>query len=89
MFIMSLQSKKTHLLILGVASLACSRSFFALIDDPEGPNLLIVVVLALAIYLVSIATYVYLPVKPDSPKKLLLSLCVQVIFVAGLYFCLW
>ncbi|HEX4799454.1 MAG TPA: hypothetical protein VFV22_02890 [Candidatus Paceibacterota bacterium] len=37
-------------LILAVVSLACSRATFMLIDDPEGPNLLIVVVLAGVIY---------------------------------------
>ncbi len=86
---MYINLKKTHALILGVTSLVCSRTFFTLINDPEGPNLLIVVVLALVVYLVSVAAYVYYPsVKPDSPKKFFVSLFVQVVFVSVLFFCL-
>ena len=86
---MHLKFKKTHLLILGVTSLVCSRTFFALINDPEGPNLLIVVVLALIVYFLSLLGYIYYPsVKPDSPNKLLVSLFVQMAFVSIIYFCL-
>ncbi len=51
---MHFKSKKTSLVILGLASLVCSRFIFSLIDDPEGPNLLIVVVLATVIFSVSL-----------------------------------
>lgn len=46
-----INSKKVQLVLLGVVSLVCSRLFFALLNDPEGPNLLIVFVLAAIIYL--------------------------------------
>jgi hypothetical protein len=39
-------------LILIVVSLFLSRAAFYVLDDPEGPNLLIVVLLALVIFLV-------------------------------------
>lgn len=42
--------RKTHHALLAVISFLVSRSLFLLVDDPEGPNLLIVTVLALAIY---------------------------------------
>lgn len=43
--------KKTTLIILGVISLLCSRGLFFFVNDPEGPNLLIVTVLAVIIYI--------------------------------------
>jgi hypothetical protein len=54
---MRLTSKQISLLILAITAIACSRIVFALFDDPEGPNLLIVFVLAAIIYLVSSAAY--------------------------------
>ncbi len=42
---------------LGVTALVSSRTFFALLRDPEGPNLLIVVVLAAFIYFLSFLIY--------------------------------
>lgn len=44
-------SKKSQLVLLGALSLICSRLFFVLLNDPEGPNLLIVFALAVIIYL--------------------------------------
>ncbi len=78
-------SKKTSLIILGATSLVASRFFFSLINDPEGPNLLIVVVLAAIIYSVSCATYLY-PSLNTSFKKLLLAVLVQVLVVFVLNF---
>lgn len=46
-----MNSKKVQLVLLGVVSLFFSRLFFALLNDPEGPNLLIVFALAAIIYL--------------------------------------
>lgn len=40
--------------ILGIVALICSRVIFMFIDDPEGPNLLIVFGLAVPIYVVLI-----------------------------------
>jgi hypothetical protein len=45
------------LLVLAATALACSRAMFAFFDDPEGPNLLVVVVMAAVIYAVSLAAY--------------------------------
>ena len=49
--------KKSSVLLLGVAALVCSRGVFALINDPEGPNVLVVVVLAVIIYAVFFGIY--------------------------------
>ncbi len=51
------KSKKISLLILGIASLICSRATFFFIDDPEGPNLLIVSVLAAIIFFAALGVY--------------------------------
>lgn len=54
---MYFKSKKISLVILGITALICSRILFALFNDPEGPNLLIVTVMALFIYFLSLTVY--------------------------------
>jgi hypothetical protein len=62
---------------------------FALFNDSEGPNLLIVIVMAAIIYVLSFAAYRYLPlIKQDGAKKLSVMILIQVIVVAVFYFCL-
>ncbi len=77
-------SKKTSLIILGATSLVGSKVFFSLINDPEGPNLLVVVVMAAIIYSVSLAAYLY-PSQNTSYKKLFLAILVQVGVVAVMH----
>lgn len=84
---MNFKSKNTSLLILGVTSLLCSRATFFFVNDPEGPNLLIVIVLAVIAYLLSLTVYVYLPLtKQEGFKKLLAPILIQILLVAGFYF---
>ena len=52
------------LLILAVVSFAVSRLLFALVNDPEGPNLLIVTVLALVIFVPLSLAYRRISKKP-------------------------
>jgi hypothetical protein len=47
---MSNKPKKIYLFISGIISLICARALFFLVDDPEGPNLLIVVVAGAIIF---------------------------------------
>ncbi len=82
---MYFKSKKTTLIILALTALTFSRIMFALFNDPEGPNLLIVVGMALIIYLLSLALYLFNP-SITGLKKLLLAIVVQIVIVAGLYF---
>lgn len=49
---------RTTLIMLAVSSLFISRALFTLINDPEGPNVLIVVVLAAGIFVVECVGYV-------------------------------
>ncbi len=54
---MNFNTKKTSQFILAVASLVISRGVFFFINDPEGPNLLVVVVLAAIIFCVLWGVY--------------------------------
>lgn len=51
--------KTIPLIVLGAVSLIISRAVFFLINDPEGPNLLVVTVLAAIIYAVFVAIYFF------------------------------
>lgn len=75
--------KNLSLFIVGVTSLVSSRSFFAFINDPEGPNLLIVLVLAAIVFCVSLAIYTLSPMSVT--KKLLVAVLAQILLIGGLY----
>lgn len=77
-------SKKVSLLILGITAIASSKVLFALFNDPEGPNLLIVTVMALILFFLSWATYLF-NFSTTGLKRLLLAIAVQILLVAGLY----
>jgi len=84
---MYFKSKKISLLVLGITALICSRALFFFFDDPEGPNLLIVTVMALILYFVSLTVYRF-NLSLTGLKKLLLAICIQVLLAGGLYVCL-
>ncbi len=77
--------KKTSFLILAITALVCSRATFSFFKDPEGPNLLIGIVLATALYLVSLMAYVF--DRSDAIfRKLLIAICIQIAAVTCLSF---
>lgn len=78
---MQTTSTKTSLLTLGVTSLLCSRATFYFFNDPEGPNLLIVVGLAAILYTLSLGVYIAM-----GRKSLLLAIIVQILLATALYF---
>lgn len=82
---MHFKSKKISLLILGITSIVCSRTMFVFFDDPEGPNLLIVIGMALILYFVSLAVYLYC-LSATGLKRLLLAVLVQMLLAAGFWF---
>jgi len=82
------RSKKISLMILAVTAIICSRALFFFFYDPEGPNLLIVTGLALAVYLLSSAAYIFSPSKVSGIKRLSAAICIQILLVIGLYFCM-
>jgi hypothetical protein len=80
---MLLESKKLSLLLLVITALVCSRTLFFFFHDPEGPNLLIVTVLALILYTASLIAWRFIPATTIS-KKLLFAICTQLLIVTGL-----
>ena len=81
---MKIDSKRTSLALLVITAFACSRTLFFLFHDPEGPNLLIVTVLALLLYGASFITWLFIPTTTAS-KKLLFAIGAQLLIVTGLY----
>jgi hypothetical protein len=81
---MELTATKTPLLFLGITALVCSRTLFFLFHDLEGPNLLIVTLLALLLYSASFIVWRFIPATTAS-KKLFLAVCTQLLIVTGLY----
>jgi hypothetical protein len=82
------RSKNTSLLILAVTAIICSRLLFVFFNDLEGPNLLIVAGLALVVYLLSWAAYIFGPFKINGFKRLAVAICIQILLVMDLYFCM-
>lgn len=60
--------KKLYFLIFAITALICSRVMFVFIDDPEGPNLLVVFGVALIIYFLSLAFYIFNPLIKNKLK---------------------
>lgn len=82
-----LRSSNTTLLILGITALACSRAMFLFFNDPEGPNVPVVIGMAAIIY--SLSLVVFLFNHPAAGiKKVLLAISVQIIIAVGFYFLL-
>lgn len=82
------KSKRIPLLILAATAIICSRMLFFFFNDPEGPNLLIVVVLALAVYILSAAAYLFSPFKINDIQRLSAVIGIQLLSVIVLYFCM-
>jgi len=87
-------SKRILLTVLAITALTLSRVMFMLIDDPEGPNLLVVFVGAFIISLPAIilcysGVTVFQRLVPASLtdiKRLFISFFIQVLMTILLYF---
>jgi hypothetical protein len=79
------KSKKIFLLILGVTAIVLSKILFSLFNDPEGPNLVVIIGAAVLLYVVSLLGYV--PNSSDR-KKFVVAIVIQVLLTIGLYLCL-
>jgi hypothetical protein len=77
--------RATSHVINAITALITSRAMFAFIDDPEGPNLLIVTVLALIIYFASLSAHLILK-NSSYLRKTLLALLIQIILASNIYF---
>lgn len=94
-----MNSPKLSLLILGIIALLSARTTLLAFDDSEGPNLLIVVVLAGLVYFLSLAFYLYNPAAKGEVSDLSLTsatglknsfliVLVQIVILAIFYVCL-
>ena len=72
---------KKSLLVLGCASFFFSRASLLFLDEPEGPNLLVVTVVASILFILSLAVARLTPVK-----KLLPLVLVEAAMAVGLHF---
>src|SRR4029078_10485001 len=80
---MPLASTKKSLILLVITAFLCSRALFFFFHDPEGPNLLIVTVLALILYSASFIAWRFIPATAG--KKILFAICAPLLIVADLY----
>jgi hypothetical protein len=77
-------SKKITFIILAITALISSRVLFALFNDPEGPNMLVIGVTTLGVYLLSLTVFLFSS-SLTKEKKMFLAILVQVLIVLGLY----
>jgi hypothetical protein len=79
--------KNWFLVILVVTAFACSRTIFAFIDDPEGPNLLVVTVMAAILFLPSAAAYLS-RFQPSLTgfKRTAVAVLIQIVAATCFYF---
>jgi hypothetical protein len=83
---MQVNFKKSSLLILAITAVVCSRTMFAFFDDPEGPNLLVVTVMAAVIYLVSSAFHLSsLYPSLTGFKRTLVTIFIQIFVATSFY----
>ena len=84
---MHFTARKRSLLILAITSIVFSRAIFFFFNDPEGPNLLVVTVMAVLFYILSLILFIavssVLPVA--GLKRLLLVILIQILLAVGLY----
>ncbi|MBX4181694.1 hypothetical protein KW807_02410 [Candidatus Parcubacteria bacterium] len=82
---MNFNSKNTSLIVLGLTSIVSSRLMFYLFNDPEGPNLLVVVGMAVVVYILSLILSSLIP-SGTHKKKLVWSFLTPIIIVTVIYF---
>ena len=80
-------SQTISLTILAITSLICSRVMFLFFNDPEGPNLLVVVGMAFIIFIPSLFVLLFSSVSSYT-KKLLFSIFVEIVVTICIYFLL-
>lgn len=76
--------KKTSFLILAVTAIVCSKVLFLLFNDPGGSNLVVVIGMALIVYFLSLAIYLFV-LSGAGLKRLLLAILIQILITAGLF----
>lgn len=92
MYTCYMNSKHTRasLLFLVLTSFICSRSIFYFIDDPEGPNLLVVTGMAFILYFLSSILYSFAisSLSRKGINRIVLIISIQILLAVTFYFCL-
>lgn len=70
---------------MGITSLLSTRVLFFIMNDPEGPNVLILTAMTTIIYFLTIGIY-SLKFPFIGLRKLFLVFLIQIVFVIGFYF---
>lgn len=78
--------KRNSYIILAISAVLLSRLTFVFFDDPEGPNLLVVTMLALVLYSLSyLANSFYFRTKVKEDNRLLYSIFTQILSAIVLF----
>ena len=87
---MNLKAMTATPIVLVITAFLCSRVVLVSLDDPEGPNLLVIALLALVIYFAALLPFRLVLVLTHSigPRRILLGFLVQVVIAGVLYFAL-
>lgn len=80
------KSKKVSLLLLAATALTCSRILFVFFNDPEGPNLFVVISLALVMYALSVTAYLFGPSLIRGTTRISAAIGIQLLLIVILYF---
>jgi hypothetical protein len=80
---MDFKLKRAELITLVITAIVLSGIVFRLFNDPEGPNLLVVGVMAGVVFALSFIVY-----KISNTKKLINALFIQFVLVISAYFLL-
>ncbi len=76
------------LVILFLTAVTFSRIMFIFIDDPEGPNLLIVIVLGVVLYAFALPVYL-LNTRMREGKRIMGTIATQAVLIVLLYLLLY
>ena len=82
---MLLNSKYITLAVLGATALIITRVLFFLINDTQGPNLLIVTLFGIAIFILSLVVLSLIPARIQWFQRLAIVFCMQVLSGCILY----
>lgn len=80
------KSKQISLIILAATAVICNGTLLRLFNDPEGPNLVVTGGLALILFCLSAALYLWGPTGIKGIRRLLTVIAMQVSLVIILYF---
>jgi hypothetical protein len=82
---MNMKLSKISLIFLGITAFVFSRMLFVFFNDHDGPNPVVITAAAAAIFLPSLAAFLF---DFSNIKKFAAAFLIQVLIASMLYFCL-